>query len=172
MKKETEPKKIGRPPEPVPKDKADEIIDWISSGKTLRDYCRSEGAPHHNTVYDWLEKDKEFAGRFARARETGHEVIAQECLEIADDATNDWMEKHDKDGNAIGWQVNGDHVRRSALRIDTRLKLLAKWNPKKWGDKIVNEHTGSEGGPIQISDNERAAKVKALIAAASQRKTK
>jgi hypothetical protein len=26
------------------------------------------------------------------------------------------------------------------LRVDTRLKLLAKWNPKKYGERI--EHTG------------------------------
>ena len=36
------------------------------------------------------------------------------------------------------------------LRIDTRLKLLAKWNPKKYGDKLA--HTGPEGdGPIQAA---------------------
>ena len=26
------------------------------------------------------------------------------------------------------------------LRIDTRLKLLAKWNPKKWGDRMALDH--------------------------------
>ena len=32
--------------------------------------------------------------------------------------------------------VDTDHIQRAKLRIDTRLKLLAKWNPKKWGDKL------------------------------------
>lgn len=130
-------KRIGRPPEPVPKDKAEEIIAWISSGQTLREYSRQEGKPHFNTVYDWLEKDEDFAMRFARARERGEEVIAQECLEIADDASNDWMEEFDKKtGASIGWKINGEHIQRSKLRIETRLKLLAKFNPKKWGDKV------------------------------------
>jgi hypothetical protein len=35
------------------------------------------------------------------------------------------------------------------LRIETRLKLLAKWNPKKYGDKLA--HTGASGdGPIEL----------------------
>ncbi|HXD37446.1 MAG TPA: hypothetical protein VN624_12375, partial [Rhodanobacter sp.] len=29
------------------------------------------------------------------------------------------------------------------LRIDTRLKLLAKWDPKRYGDKQQLEHSGT-----------------------------
>lgn len=155
---------IGRPPEPVPQDKADQIIAWISDGKTLRDYCRQEGAPGFNTVYDWLEKDKEFAVRFARARDTGHDVIAEECLSIADDSSEDI------EFTQNGPRPNSEFIQRSKLRIETRLKLLSKWNPKKYGDKISTELTGADGGPVQISDTERAAKIKALLAAASHRK--
>ena len=64
------------------------------------------------------------------------------------------------------------HVAWLRNRAEYRLKLLAKWNPKKYGDRMINEHTGSDGGPIEISDTERAAKVKALIAVANQRKAK
>lgn len=138
--------RTGRPPLPVPQDKADEIIEWISAGKTLREWCRIEGNPHFNTVYDWLEKDEQFAGRFARAREIGEEVIAQECFEIADDASNDWMERLDDEGMGVGWKLNGDHVQRSKLRIETRLKLLAKFNPKKWGEKVDVTSKGDKVG--------------------------
>ena len=58
------------------------------------------------------------------------------------------MERRGKDGESAGWELNGDHVQRSRLRIDTRLKLLAKWNPRKYGDKLA--HTGPEGGDIVI----------------------
>lgn len=89
-----------------------------------------------------MAKNEEFASRFAQARELGQDFIAEECLEIADDASNDWMEKIDKDGMAVGWQLNGDHVQRSKLRIETRLKLLAKWNPKKYGNRVGVDHQG------------------------------
>jgi hypothetical protein len=128
---------------------ADELAAWIAEGKTLREFCRQEGKPSYGAVYDWMERDKEFASRIARAREIGEEVIAQECLGIADDATNDWMERTDKEGEKIGWMLNGEHVQRSKLRIETRLKLLAKWNPRKYGDKLEQFISGPEGGPIQ-----------------------
>jgi hypothetical protein len=104
--------------------------------------------PSWRTVYDWIAAREEFSTRIARARELGEEALAQECLSIADDASNDWMEKFDKDGDAVGWQLNGDHVQRSKLRIETRLKLLAKWNPKKWGEKVDLNHGGQEGNPV------------------------
>ncbi len=141
--------RTGRPPEPVPQDTADEIIEWISAGKTLREFCRQEGKPHWNTVYDWLEKDEDFAGRFARARELGEDAIAQECIEIADDASNDWMERSDKDGGT-GWALNGEHIQRSKVRIETRLKLLAKFNPKRWGDRV---DVTSDGKAVGLAIN-------------------
>jgi hypothetical protein len=102
--------------------------------------------------------------RFAQARDVGADIIAEEALAIVDTMPMMTGGDHPKyDSAYVAWLRN---------RAEYRLKLLAKWNPKKYGDRMVTEHTGSEGGPIQISDNERAAKVKALIAAASQRKTK
>lgn len=120
---------------------ADEIVERISAGETLRSVCRDEHMPAWQTIYDWLHKNEEFSGRIARARELGEDAIAQECVDIADNAVNDWMERLDKDGAGVGWQLNGDHVQRSKLRIDTRLKLLAKWNPKKYGERVQQDLT-------------------------------
>lgn len=121
-------KRIGRPPEPVPQDKADEIIAWISAGKTLREWCR-DNEIHYSTVYLWLEKDEDFAQRFGRAREVGQEVIAEEALAITDEPPERILtEQGDKvDPGYVAWAKN---------RAEMRLKLLAKWNPKKWGDKL------------------------------------
>lgn len=138
--------KVGRPPESVPQAKVNEILAWIEQGKPLREFCRIEGNPAFRTVYDWLEKDSDFSARFARARESGEDVIAQECLEIADDGSNDWME------TKFGPQVNSEHIQRSKLRIETRLKLLAKWNPKKYGDKIQTELSGEVSVKRVVSD--------------------
>lgn len=143
-------KRIGRPPEPVPKDKADEICLWISEGKTLRDYCRQEGKPHFNTVYDWLDKDEDFAVRFARAREVGEEFIAQDCLAIADEPPERVLTQE-------GDRVDPGHVAHQKNRIETRLKLLAKFNPKKWGDKVdVTSDGKSVGLAINIDLGDKA----------------
>ena len=36
---------------------------------------------------------------------------------------------------SVGWQLNGEHVLRSKLRIETRAQaFLAKWDPRRYGD--------------------------------------
>mgnify|MGYP000426269079 FL=1 len=41
-------------------------------------------------------------------------------------------------------------VQRNRLRVDARKWLLSKMVPKKYGDKLVQEHTGANGGAIQV----------------------
>jgi hypothetical protein len=38
-----------------------------------------------------------------------------------------------------------------ALRVDARKWLMAHLAPKKYGNKILNEHTGADGGPVLSS---------------------
>ena len=119
------PSKIGRPPEPVPQDLADDLVAWLTLGKPLREWCRQDGNPDWRTVYYWMDKDPDFVARIARAREDGHDVIADECKELADTKPADQVE--------VAWR---------RLQVETRLKLLAKWNPKKYGDKVGVDHAG------------------------------
>lgn len=137
----------GRPVEEIPQGIADEAVAWLSEGKTLREFCRQEGKPHYSTVYDWMDKDSEFAQRIARAREIGHEVIHQECLSIADTTQSGVIVTEKPDGTTE--TKSADMIEHRKLRIDTRLKLLAKWNPKKYGDKVDHTLAAPDGGPVQ-----------------------
>lgn len=73
------------------------------------------------------------------------DLMAEEILDIADDGTNDWMEKKDDEDNCIGWRENGEAVQRSKLRVDTRKWLMSKLAPKKYGEKQEIKHSGSIG---------------------------
>lgn len=127
----------------------DEIMNGIADGVPLREICRREGMPNWRTVYDWLEADEEMAARFTRAREIGFDAIAEETLDIADDGTNDWAERRRQDGS-VDTVLNSEHVQRSKLRIETRLKLLAKWSPKKYGDKQQVEVGNKDGETLKV----------------------
>jgi len=140
---------MGRPVEPVPQDIADELVEWISEGKTLREFCRQPGKPCYATIYDWKDKDPEFATRIARAREIGEEVIHQECLSIADSTQLGVIVTEKPDGSTE--TKTADMLEHRKLRIDTRLKLLAKWNPKKYGDRVDMNLGGQNGNPIQAA---------------------
>lgn len=145
-KNESTPAPRGRPSKFTPA-LADEIVHRLSNGEPLRQICRDEHMPAWRTIYDWQTADKDFSARIAHARELGEDAIAMECLEIADNATNDWMETQGKDGAEL-YKLNGEHVQRSKLRIETRLKLLAKWNPRKWGEKVDVNHGVQPENPL------------------------
>ena len=89
-----------------------------------------------------------FAAQYARAREVQFLAIADELLEIADDGSNDWMQRTSKDKSG-GWELNGEHIQRSRVRIDTRKWILSKMLPKVYGDKAEVAVTGANGGPGQ-----------------------
>jgi hypothetical protein len=38
-------------------------------------------------------------------------------------------------------RTNSDVIQRAKLRVETRLKLLAKWDPRRYGDKMMIDQT-------------------------------
>lgn len=139
--------KMGRPTDYSP-ELAEVICLRLAEGESLRAVCRDEEMPAKCTVLRWIARNEDFRAQYVRAKAEGAEAIAEEMFDIADDATNDWMERLDSEGQGVGWQLNGDHVRRSQLRIDTRKWYLSKIMPKKYGDKIQQEVSGPNGGAI------------------------
>jgi hypothetical protein len=119
------PKKNGRPTKRTPA-VTERIISGLSQGTPLTVICREHGMPGVSTIYDWMDADERLSGDIARARDLGWDALANECLSIAD------VEPENKTALA--------HQR---LRIDTRLKLLAKWDPKRYGELI--KMSGSDG---------------------------
>lgn len=114
----------------------------------MRSVCSCEGMPCLSTVFKWLRENDGFSQQYARAKQESADAMSEEMLDIADDGTNDWMERHGKDGASLGYEYNGEHVQRSRLRIDTRKWLASKLKPKRYGDRL--EHTGPDGGPLKI----------------------
>lgn len=148
----------------------DEIVERISLGEPLRQICRDNHMPHWTTVYDWIRDDEAFALRIARARDLGFDAIAEETLEIADDSRNDYVDRINEKTGQTTRVFDAENVQRSKLRIETRLKLLAKWSPRKYGDRTAVELTGADGGPVQINDTERASRITAILAIAEARR--
>ena len=134
-----------RPTEPTP-EIVGAILGRIADGESLKSICRDANLPSCGVFYRWLLEDDKLADRYARAREDQAEALADEILEIADDGRNDWMESNAP--NSPGWVANGEHIQRSRVRIDSRKWLAAKLRPKKYGDKLVAEHSGPNGGAI------------------------
>lgn len=132
---------------------ASEICARMSDGQSIRTITKADDMPSAATIYMWLRAHKEFVEQYEICQQDRAHGLAEESMEIADDGRNDWMERQSSSekgaGVNTGWVLNGEHVQRSRLRIDTRKWYASKLAPKKYGEKIVQEQTGPEGGPIR-----------------------
>ena len=131
-------KQLGRPTL-YTKDLADEIIQRIVEGESLRRICNDDHVPTKGAVLGWVAEEREdFSDRYIKAMNIRAHGWADEMMDIADDAANDYMESLDKNGDEY-LKLNSEHINRSRLRIDTRKFMLSKLLPQKYGDKIEPE---------------------------------
>lgn len=141
---------------------ADTICAALAEGHSLLSICEAMGIPY-STARQWEEDNPEHAANSARARAMGCHVLAEQCIEIADDGRNDWMEADDGNGGTA-YKLNGEHVQRSRLRIDTRMRLIGKWLPKVYGEKVA-VGGADDLPPIKTMDDAAlAARIAALQA--------
>jgi len=106
----------------TPENKA-RVLELIGEGLSVREICRQDDMPSRQTVYNWIEKDKDFVDRYARACARRADAMFDEIIEIADNSNDD--------------------VNRDRLRVDARKWSLSKMQPKKYGDKLDIEHGGT-----------------------------
>lgn len=142
--------KIGRPSK-YTKEIAEQICEQLSEGIPLRQICRQEGFPAWRTVYDWMYRDEQLSAAIAHARDIGYDALAEECLQIADNiqiGTRKTFSSGSEEGEDTVTVVEEDMLGHRKLQIETRLKLLAKFNPKKYGDSMT--HKGDAENPLEM----------------------
>lgn len=114
------------------------ILLRIEDGEALRGILKTIPMSA-STFYEWIEADKDKAKRYARACELRADAIFDEILEIADDSSQDSIKTDLGDGIETE-RLNVEFVQRSRLRVDTRKWIVAKLNPKKYGEKYEATH--------------------------------
>lgn len=153
---------VGRPTD-YTSELATQICAEIALGYSLRTISKAETMPSVVTMFAWLKKYPEFLKQYELSKEEQADALAEEMLDIADDGTNDWMDKLNKDGEVIGEQLNTEHVQRSRLRVDTRKWIASKLKPKKYGDRQTLEHEGGDPNkPINMQRHYKPEDVEAL----------
>jgi|SRR5687768_6311312 len=116
-----------------------EIFDRIANGESLNKICSEPGMPARKSFYEWVAEDETILRRYEFAMIMRADVYAEQTIEIADDSEFDT--RFDDEGREV---VNHEYITRSKLRVDARKWYASKLAPKKYGDKIVNEHQGGD----------------------------
>jgi hypothetical protein len=100
-----------------------------------------------------MSRDPELSTAIAHARDVGYDAMAEDCLIIADTPMlgEEISESEDDEGVKRVTIKKVDMLGHRKLQIETRLKLLAKFNPKRYGDKLV--HSGDDVNPVVVENN-------------------
>lgn len=109
----------------------EEILTRVSHGEPLAAVCRDLDIAH-TTWYRWVD-DHGLSDRIARARRAGHDVIAADALRIADTPQLGEVVEVSEDGKKVRTE---DMLGHRKLQVETRLKLLAKWDPR-YSEKLA-----------------------------------
>ena len=142
------------------------ICGELQKGRSLENICTTDaGMPTTAGFLGWVQNDPAGVGKdYAHAREIGYLLLADEIVALSD-KTHEWVTVQqlspdgdpmfEKDGTPKLKQMllplNGDVIAHKRVQIDTRKWVLSKMLPKVYGDKITQEHTGSNGGPIALA---------------------
>ena len=118
----TKPKKKQGRPTKFTQELADLICERMANGESLRSICREIGLLP-STVIMWMNYNKAFFEQYAQARQKQADSYADMIL---DEAFN----THDAQ---IG-----------RLRVDALKWVASKLAPKRYGDKVEVEQTGTQ----------------------------
>lgn len=97
--------------------------------------------PDPSTIMDWLADKPEFSVQYARAKALQADFMGENVLAISDDSSNDTLE------TSKGIIENREFTSRSKLRVETRMWLMARLAPKKYGNQIEPEQSDKELAP-------------------------
>lgn len=107
------------------------ICEQIATGALVKDACRAQGITRQS-LHEWT-RDGVLADLYARARSDQAHAIAEDALSIADEQA-----------------LTPEAIQRNRLRVDARKWMASKIAPRLYGEKITQEISGPEGGPVQV----------------------
>ena len=129
----------------------EEVLSRIAQGETLASLGRELNF-HPTSWSQWVHDDEDLAIAYAQARDVGADVIADDVLRIIDEEP-ERVVQIDEEGNKSTSRLDSAGVAWARNRAELRLKLLAKWHPKKYGDKQQVEVGNKDGEALKIESN-------------------
>lgn len=138
----------------------EEVLERLALGQSLAFLGRELGF-HPVNWGKWVAADEALAIAYADARDRGTDAIAEEALTLID------AEPARVDG-----RIDPGHVQWKRAQVETRLKLLACWNPKKYGAKTQTTIGNKDGETLKVEGPSIDSATIAAALAAAMREAK
>lgn len=101
------------------------ICEMVAEGKTIRQIAEHLGVSP-GTVIAWATITPELTEQYARARESAADMFETEIIEAA-------------------LAVSPESAAADRVKIDAMKWVAARRSPKKYGDRVQQDHTSSDG---------------------------
>lgn len=119
------------------------ICERISQGELLIDICADTEFPSIAEVMRCFIEDRfGFGSIYMRARDLGVDVLAEKLIKDAKDGSRDYEFTVTVGGGIVPVTMH-EHIQRSRLVVDTIKWYISKLAPKKYGDRLNLELSGS-----------------------------
>jgi hypothetical protein len=142
---------MGRPSE-YSEEVAERICELLSENGSVRATCEEVGIAR-TTLDRWTDENEGFATAIARAKRAGFDNRAEIAVDKA--------------------KAGGEPLR-ARLAFDAERWYLSKIDPKRYGEKISQEISGPDGGPVMAAtaslNQEQMDSIAEKIAAARARR--
>ena len=141
---------------------AEDAFAWVATGRSLAAFARSIEPDRHkaellaHSLRDWFARVPAWRVAYDAARIERCEVLAEDMLAIADDSSGDVVFGPNDEA-----RCDTEFVARSKLRVDTRAKLIACWNPARYGDRQQVDIAGQLN--VTVTPTERRARIEAIL---------
>jgi hypothetical protein len=116
----------------------EELSLRIAEGESLAKICKEWDVPYGRFAA-WIADDPSRKELLEGAMSIYTDTLAYEALEIADTPEEGERVKTTDAGTEV---VREDMLGHRKLKVDTRMRLMAKWNRSRYGDSVQVEHTG------------------------------
>ena len=89
--------------------------------------------PVPSTIMLWLSQNQAFSEQYTQAKRLQADKMGENILDIADDSSGDAIE------TSKGFIENREFTSRSKLRVETRMWLMERLDPKKYGKQATEQ---------------------------------
>lgn len=117
-----------------------DICNRVIDEKISFNVAVEESAITYVTFFQWMVKSDNLKQLYNYARDVRSDILFEEIVTIADTPVEGTKTKITDKGTEI---ISGDMTEHRKLQIDARKWVVSKMQPKKYGDKISQEISGS-----------------------------